>query len=194
MTNVSLLTIGSPTGSPHAQSIQQEQEQDQALLEPATLAIDDDQSDTQSTTLSIQPKSMTTDPDSLLGQGLNTTLGWYPTLQKTMWILIKLYRCVQVRIDGANRCVNLTRYLQKTGVFEDLAQEAVSLCIESLKRASETMATTKVRPSETWYACPLSYHILSFLVVPPRWAVIPHQATGDTQGTADSIRSQSCTC
>lgn len=97
MPNISLLTIGSPADSPHTQPIQLDQDQDQTLLEPATLAIEDDQSDTQSTTLSIQPKSMTTDPDSLLGQGLNTTLGWYPTLQKTMWILIKLYRCVQVR-------------------------------------------------------------------------------------------------
>ncbi|CAO3589282.1 unnamed protein product [Absidia cylindrospora] len=114
--------------SPHAtdsQSIQQNQEQ--ASLEPATLAIDDDQSDNQSTSTATQDKNTTTDPDVLLGEGSNATLGWYPTLQKTMWILIKLYHCVQ------------------TGVFEDLAQEAVSLCIDSLKKASQIMSTTKSR-------------------------------------------------
>ncbi|OAD77376.1 hypothetical protein PHYBLDRAFT_131111 [Phycomyces blakesleeanus NRRL 1555(-)] len=55
----------------------------------------------------------------------HVTRRWYPALQNTLWILSKLYRCVQ------------------TGVFEDLAQEAVSLCSESLKRASDIITNTK---------------------------------------------------
>ncbi|KAI7904190.1 Sec34-like family-domain-containing protein [Cokeromyces recurvatus] len=51
--------------------------------------------------------------------------GGYPTLQKTLWVLSKLYRCIQ------------------TSVFQDLAQEAVSLCNTSLQKASDTLSTLK---------------------------------------------------
>ncbi|KAI8330814.1 Sec34-like family-domain-containing protein [Choanephora cucurbitarum] len=63
----------------------------------------------------------------LLSEGNDGSSGWFPTLQKTLWLLSKLYRSIQ------------------TGVFEDLAQEAVSLCNESLLKASETMLTLKSR-------------------------------------------------
>ncbi|KAI8890745.1 Sec34-domain-containing protein [Backusella circina FSU 941] len=84
----------------------------------ATLAIEDDASDTHS----IQSAR-----SNLLANGNDNSCGWFPTLQKTLWILSKLYRCVQ------------------TGVFEDLAQEAVSLCSETLLKASKTVSSTKSR-------------------------------------------------
>ncbi|CAO3629980.1 unnamed protein product [Cunninghamella blakesleeana] len=104
------------------------QQQDNTIG-PATLNIDEDQSDTQSIAPSIAmtERSLFEDPDALLGQGLDVSRGWYPTLQKTMWILSKLYRNVQ------------------TKVFEDLAQEAISLCIETLKKASETTTANESR-------------------------------------------------
>lgn len=83
----------------------------------ATLTIEEDTSDTH---------SIRSARSNLLADGSDDTCGWFPTLQKTLWILSKLYRCVQ------------------TGVFEDLAQEAVSLCNESLQKASETVTSLKV--------------------------------------------------
>lgn len=75
------------------------QQQQDSTIGPATLNIDEDQSDTQSIAPSIAmtEKSTFEDPDALLGQGLDVSRGWYPTLQKTMWILSKLYRNVQVK-------------------------------------------------------------------------------------------------
>ncbi|EPB84249.1 hypothetical protein HMPREF1544_08969 [Mucor circinelloides 1006PhL] len=64
---------------------------------------------------------------NLLAEGNDESTGWFPTLQKTLWVLSKLYRCVQ------------------NGVFEDLAQEAVSLCNESLLKAGESVTTLKSR-------------------------------------------------
>ncbi|KAJ8655596.1 hypothetical protein O0I10_008684 [Lichtheimia ornata] len=92
---------------------------------PATLAIEEDTTDTQST--NPPPSNNDNSSGSPLGQGTDTSRGWFPTLQKTLWILSKLYQCVQ------------------TVVFEDLAQEAVSLCNESLKQAFETITTKKSR-------------------------------------------------
>ncbi|ORZ02713.1 Sec34-like family-domain-containing protein [Syncephalastrum racemosum] len=83
---------------------------------PATLAIEQDESD------GDKPVS-----DSPLREGTDVSRGWFPTLQKTLWLLSKLYQCVQ------------------TGVFEDLAQEAVSFCEDSLKQAYETVMSTKSR-------------------------------------------------
>lgn len=51
----------------------------------ATLKIEED---TSSDTQSIQSSR-----SNLLS---DTNHGWFPTLQKTLWILSKLYRCVQV--------------------------------------------------------------------------------------------------
>ncbi|KAG0181129.1 Golgi transport complex subunit 3 [Apophysomyces sp. BC1021] len=91
---------------------------------PATLDVEED-SDTQS--ISSSHRQTSSANFSPLGEGTDVSRGWFPTLQKTLWILSKLYRCVQ------------------TSVFEDLAQEIVSLCNDSLKKASETIATTKSR-------------------------------------------------
>ncbi|KAK2460187.1 hypothetical protein APHAL10511_007778 [Amanita phalloides] len=50
---------------------------------------------------------------------------WYPTLQKTVWILSQLHDFV------------------KPAIFEDIAQEAVGLCRQSLVAASEAMKVQK---------------------------------------------------
>ncbi|KAJ3051718.1 Golgi transport complex subunit 3 [Rhizophlyctis rosea] len=47
---------------------------------------------------------------------------WYPTVQRTLYILGKLYRCVP------------------NSIFEDLAQEAVDLCRQSLVGAGDVIA------------------------------------------------------
>ncbi|KAI8811510.1 Sec34-like family-domain-containing protein [Cladochytrium replicatum] len=52
---------------------------------------------------------------------------WYPTLQRTLYILGKLYRCVP------------------NSVFEDLAQEAVDLCRVSLLQASAIISGTQTK-------------------------------------------------
>ncbi|KAG0365751.1 Golgi transport complex subunit 3 [Gamsiella multidivaricata] len=51
--------------------------------------------------------------------------GWYPTLQKTLWLLTKIYRCVE------------------QAIFDDLSQEALSKCLVSLNQASMTIKETK---------------------------------------------------
>ncbi|RHZ56100.1 hypothetical protein Glove_406g88 [Diversispora epigaea] len=45
--------------------------------------------------------------------------GWFPTLHRTLWILSKLYRCVN------------------PSIFDDIAQEVVLLCLHSLLSASD---------------------------------------------------------
>ncbi|KAI7868135.1 Sec34-like family-domain-containing protein [Spinellus fusiger] len=91
---------------------------------PATLAIEEDCSDAHSKEPSTEPSKLFTESSHLAATLVKE---WYPALQKTLWILSKLYRCVQ------------------TGVFEDLAQEAVSLCSESLRKACETITINKSR-------------------------------------------------
>lgn len=54
----------------------------------ATLTIDEDNSDTH---------SIHSVRSNLLADGSDDSCGWFPTLQKTLWILSKLYRCVQVK-------------------------------------------------------------------------------------------------
>ena len=65
---------------------------------PATLSIDED--DNITTTIKSQQNnnnsSSVSSSDSPLGQGTDSSCGWFPTLQKTLWILSKLYHCVQV--------------------------------------------------------------------------------------------------
>ncbi|KAG0208884.1 Golgi transport complex subunit 3 [Mortierella sp. GBA30] len=51
--------------------------------------------------------------------------GWYPTLQKTLWLLTKIYKCVEQT------------------VFDDLSQEALSKCLVSLNQAATTIKETK---------------------------------------------------
>ncbi|KAF9905427.1 Golgi transport complex subunit 3 [Linnemannia zychae] len=51
--------------------------------------------------------------------------GWYPTLQRTLWLLTKIYKCVDQTI------------------FDDLSQEVLSKCLASLNQASATIKETK---------------------------------------------------
>ncbi|KAF8981652.1 Golgi transport complex subunit 3 [Entomortierella lignicola] len=51
--------------------------------------------------------------------------GWYPTLQKTLWLLTKIYKCVE------------------QSIFDDLSQEALSKCLISLNQAATTIRETK---------------------------------------------------
>ncbi|KAF9289606.1 Golgi transport complex subunit 3 [Mortierella alpina] len=51
--------------------------------------------------------------------------GWYPTLQKTLWLLTKIYKCVE------------------QSIFDDLSQEALSKCLVSLNQASVAIKETK---------------------------------------------------
>lgn len=51
--------------------------------------------------------------------------GWYPTLQRTLWLLTKIYKCVE------------------QAIFDDLSQEALSKCLASLNQASATIKETK---------------------------------------------------
>ncbi|CAJ0869727.1 7890_t:CDS:10 [Entrophospora sp. SA101] len=48
--------------------------------------------------------------------------GWFPTLQRTLYVLSKLYQCVNTKI------------------FDDIAQDVVLLCLKSLLSASETIS------------------------------------------------------
>ncbi|KAI1308451.1 Golgi transport complex subunit 3 [Mortierella claussenii] len=51
--------------------------------------------------------------------------GWYPTLQKTLWLLTKIYKCVE------------------QSIFDDLSQEALSKCLVSLNQAALAIKETK---------------------------------------------------
>ena len=61
-----------------------------------------------------------------LSQNLSNEYGmWYPTVKRTLICLSKLYRCTNKQ------------------VFESLAQESLSACIESLKSASKSIEESK---------------------------------------------------
>lgn len=57
----------------------------------ATLAISEEEN---SDTHSIRSAR-----SNLLAEGNDESTGWFPTLQKTLWVLSKLYRCVQVQCE-----------------------------------------------------------------------------------------------
>ncbi|KAH9957339.1 Sec34-like family-domain-containing protein [Russula dissimulans] len=57
------------------------------------------------------------------GPGLNQRETWFPTLAKTVWVLSQLHDYVQ------------------PAIFNDLAQEAISLCHASLLSAADTLRT-----------------------------------------------------
>lgn len=58
----------------------------------ATLTVEED--------ASSETHSLHSMRSNLLADGSDNTCGWFPTLQKTLWILSKLYRCVQVTNFG----------------------------------------------------------------------------------------------
>ncbi|CEP06997.1 hypothetical protein [Parasitella parasitica] len=128
----------------------------------ATLAItEEDTSDTQSTQSARS---------SLLADGHDKSSGWFPTLQKTLWILSKLYRCVQ------------------NGVFEDLAQEAVSLCNASLQKASESVAALKSRLDGQLFLIK-NLLVLKEQLAPFEANLVHAGKTLDFSHTADSLSS-----
>jgi conserved oligomeric Golgi complex subunit 3 len=63
--------------------------------------------------------------------------GWYPTLRKSIWILSKIYRLVNV--------LSVLIILTQSAVFDDLAHQVVHLCIQSLFTASNLLVTKKSR-------------------------------------------------
>jgi len=92
---------------------------------PATLDVAEDSegSEAEVTADNEVSTSPTTSSPSPPNAFTDNNVSWFPTLQRTLWILSKLYRCV------------------RTTVFEDLAQEAVSICKDSLAIASESIST-----------------------------------------------------
>lgn len=72
---------------------------------PATLMIDGEASDSEN--------SASRENGSPLGQGSDTSRGWYPTLQKTLWILSKLYQCVQVLFSLIPQIIKINSCIQK---------------------------------------------------------------------------------
>jgi hypothetical protein len=71
----------------------------------------------------------------------NMYKGWFPTLQRTLWILSKLYQCVNVCFVYSKqlfRKITLTlNFFSQTTIFDDIAQDVVDLCLQSLLTASE---------------------------------------------------------
>jgi hypothetical protein len=67
---------------------------------------------------------------------------WYPTLRVTLWVLSCLYTYVDVSSE-------LYPWLQlmymQASVFDDLAQEAVSICRQSLSKASDLLIVRRAR-------------------------------------------------
>ncbi|OSD04130.1 Sec34-domain-containing protein [Trametes coccinea BRFM310] len=57
---------------------------------------------------------------------------WYPTLQKTVWVLSQLHEFV------------------KPAIFDELAQEAIKYCLQTLLSAAETVKTRKPPPESEY--------------------------------------------
>ena len=66
---------------------------------------------------------------------------WYPTLQKTLWVLSQLHDFVKVRAFPASD-VGLINAVQPA-IFEDIAQEAINICRQSLVSAADTIKGVK---------------------------------------------------
>ncbi|GBB87592.1 hypothetical protein RclHR1_14060001 [Rhizophagus clarus] len=79
---------------------------------PAILAVQQDNGDNEDNESTVSPQTNVIDTG-------NMYKGWFPTLQRTLWILSKLYQCVN------------------TTIFDDIAQDVVDLCLQSLLNASE---------------------------------------------------------
>ena len=66
---------------------------------------------------------------------------WYPTLQKTLWVLSQLHDFVKVR--GFSVLLVLFNDCGQPAIFEDIAQEAISICRQSLILAADTIKGVK---------------------------------------------------
>ncbi|KAJ2965021.1 hypothetical protein NQZ79_g51 [Umbelopsis isabellina] len=97
------------------------------LNDPATLDVaeDSDGSVHEAADNNVASSSPTSTLASPPSKFTDNNASWFPPLQRTLWILSKLYRCV------------------RTSVFEDLAQEAVSLCKGALISASESISNNQ---------------------------------------------------
>ena len=63
---------------------------------------------------------------------------WYPTLRKTVWVLSQLHDFVKVHCPPALGLF-LTENISQPVIFEDIAQETVSLCRQSLVAAGDML-------------------------------------------------------
>ncbi|KAJ3035937.1 Golgi transport complex subunit 3 [Rhizophlyctis rosea] len=86
-------------------------------MEPATLQVEEEDEAALDDEIDAETPSAIALGKLVYGGG-----EWYPTVQRTLYILGKLYRCVP------------------NPIFEDLAQEAVDLCRQSLVGASDIIA------------------------------------------------------
>jgi hypothetical protein len=66
---------------------------------------------------------------------------WYPTLQKTLWVLSQLHDFVKVR--GFPVSLVLSHDRAQPAIFEDIAQEAINICRQSLILAADTIKGVK---------------------------------------------------
>jgi len=66
---------------------------------------------------------------------------WYPTLQKTLWVLSQLHDFVKVRIfpHSVSHFINCVQ----PAIFEDIAQEAINICKQSLVSAADMIKGVK---------------------------------------------------
>lgn len=67
---------------------------------------------------------------------------WYPTLQKTVWVLSQLHEFVKVCrcvIAHSYSAVFLTLHREQPAIFDELAQEAIKYCLQTLLSAAETL-------------------------------------------------------
>ncbi|CAG8512769.1 11132_t:CDS:10 [Rhizophagus irregularis] len=79
---------------------------------PAILEVQQDNGDEEDDESTVSPQTNVIDTGKMYK-------GWFPTLQRTLWVLSKLYQCVN------------------TTIFDDIAQDVVDLCLQSLLTASE---------------------------------------------------------
>ncbi|RDB16287.1 Conserved oligomeric Golgi complex subunit 3 [Hypsizygus marmoreus] len=91
---------------------------------------------------------------------------WYPTLRKTVWVLSQLHDFV------------------KPAIYEDIAQEAISLCRQSLVSAAEIMRQTKPFDAQLF----LARHLLLLRDITQNLDLIGGREDGGASGSVgDSV-------
>lgn len=66
---------------------------------------------------------------------------WYPTLQRTLWVLSQLHDFVKAR--GFPLLPVLLNDRAQPAIFEDIAQEAINICRQSLVLAADAIKGVK---------------------------------------------------